>query len=483
MKHEHVFSELEIRGITCDSRRVEPGYLFAALPGTQVDGRRFIADAIAKGAPAVLAAEGTEAEFEHEGICLVTHANPRKAYAIAAAHFFAVQPKTIAAVTGTNGKTSVVSFLRQIWNRLGHTAASAGTLGVRVTDRNGSHRPGLEQASSLTTPDPVDLHRNLAKLANGDVDRLAIEASSHGLDQYRLDGLKVKAAAFTNLSRDHLDYHRTAAAYGDAKRRLFSEILDDQGVAVINADDAVAGTFVQAASDRRLRILDFGRSGRNLALFATEAQPNGLSLEVRAFGKKQHVEMPLIGSFQAMNALCAAGLAIALGEDAGAVLACLSDLRGVRGRMELAGQTPRGGLVYVDYAHTPDALAHALQAIRPHARGRVHVVFGCGGDRDPGKRAEMGAMAARHADVVTITDDNPRTEDPREIRKAALVACPGAREIGDRRQAIAEAMAGMTGGDVLLVAGKGHEQGQIVGTEIIPFDDVGVVGELLGKAG
>jgi len=483
VKHEHVFDGLQIRGITCDSRRVEPGYLFAALPGTQVDGRQFIADAIAKGAPAVLAAEGTEADFDHDDVCLVTHANPRKAYATAAAHFFADQPETIAAVTGTNGKTSVVSFLRQIWNRLGHTAASAGTLGVRVTDRNGSHLPGLEQASNLTTPDPVDLHRNLAKLAKGDVDRLAIEASSHGLDQYRLDGLKVKAAAFTNLSRDHLDYHLTTKAYEAAKRRLFSEILDDHGIAVINADDPAAGTFVQAASDRRLRTLDFGRSGRDLALLATEALPNGLSLEISAFGTTQRAELSLIGSFQAMNALCAAGLAIALGEDAGVVLASLTDLQGVRGRMEMAGQTPRGGLVYVDYAHTPDALAHALSAIRPHARGRVHVVFGCGGDRDPGKRAEMGAMATQHADVVTVTDDNPRTEDPKEIRKAALAACPGAKEIGDRRQAIADAMAGMADGDILLVAGKGHEQGQIVGDVIIPFDDVDVVAELLGEAG
>jgi len=483
VKHEHVFGGLEIRGITCDSRRVEPGYLFAALPGTQVDGRQFIADAIANGAPAVLAAEGTEADFDHDDVCLVTHANPRKAYASAAAHFFAKQPAEIAAITGTNGKTSVVSFLRQIWNRLGHTAASAGTLGVRVTDRNGSHLPKLEQASNLTTPDPVDLHRNLARLAEGDVERLAIEASSHGLDQYRLDGLKLKAAAFTNLSRDHLDYHRTAEAYGAAKRRLFSEILDDHGVAVINADDPAAGTFIQAASNRRLRTLDFGRAGRDLTLLATEAQPSGLTMEVNAFGNRHRAEMSLIGSFQAMNALCAAGLAIALGEDAGAVLACLTDLRGVRGRMELAGQTPRGGLVYVDYAHTPDALAQALQAIRPHARGRVHVVFGCGGDRDPGKRTDMGAVAAQHADVVTVTDDNPRTEDPKEIRNAALAACPGAKEIGDRRRAIAEAMAGMANGDILLIAGKGHEQGQIVGDKTIPFDDVGVVAELLGEAG
>lgn len=482
MQHEHVFGGLEIKGITCDSRRVEPGYLFAALPGNQVDGRQYIADAVAKGAPVVLAAEGTETEFDHEGVCLVTHANPRKAYASAAAHFFADQPETIAAVTGTNGKTSVVSFLRQIWNELGHTAASAGTLGVRVTDRNGLHLPELEQAPSLTTPDPVDLHRNLAKLAENDVDRLAVEASSHGLDQYRLDGLKVKAAAFTNLSRDHLDYHRTAEAYGAAKRRLFSEILGDQGIAVINADDATAATFVQAATDRRIRTLDFGRSGRDLTLLATEARPQGLSLEVSAFGERHRAEMSLIGSFQAMNALCAAGLAIALGEDTAAALASLAELRGVRGRMELAGQTPRGGLVYVDYAHTPDALASALQAIKPHTRGRVHVVFGCGGDRDPGKRPEMGAMAAQHADVIVVTDDNPRTEDPKEIRKAALTACPDAREIGDRRQAIAEAMAGLADGDVLLVAGKGHERGQIVGTETIPFDDADVVAELLGEA-
>jgi UDP-N-acetylmuramoyl-L-alanyl-D-glutamate--2,6-diaminopimelate ligase len=399
-------------------------------------------------------------------VALVFDDNPRRRFAMMAARFYGRQPKTVAAVTGTNGKTSVVWFLRQIWAVLGHSAASVGTLGIIA--------PGLEQPGSLTTLDPVTLHQTLARLAEMGVDRLAMEASSHGLDQYRLDGVEIAAAAFTNLTRDHLDYHGTMQAYLSAKLRLFSELVADDGAAVICADAAHAAAVRRVAGERGLRILTYGRRGE-LRIEALEQVTDGQRLTLRLDGKERSINLPLVGDFQATNALAAAGLAIATGADPDSVLSTLQALAPVRGRMERVARIHDLASVYVDYAHTPDALAVVLGALRPQARGRIVVVFGCGGDRDAGKRPEMGRIAGTLADRVIVTDDNPRSESPAEIRRQILAACPEAEEIGDRAEAIHQAVRSLQAGDVLLVAGKGHETGQIVGTHVLPFDDAEVV--------
>ncbi len=460
----------EITGIACDSRRVEPGFLFAALPGTVADGRAFIDDAVARGATAVLAPSGTVAPTEL-AVPLIEGVNARRSYAVLASRFYAHQPETIAAVTGTNGKTSVVNFLRQIWCALGHRAASAGTLGTQARGDG----LNLDYPGSLTTPDPADLHATLADLAGHGVGRLAIEASSHGLDQYRLDGVRVHLAAFTNLSRDHLDYHGDEATYMAAKTRLFSELLDADGVAVLNADSTAFDSLATACRARGCRVVGFGRAGLDIRLLDVEATGSGQRLAVSVSGRITTVHLPLIGDFQASNALCAAGLAIASGDEAQVVLDALETLQGVRGRLELAGTLPNGASVFVDYAHTPDALETVLKAMRPHAQGRLHVVFGCGGDRDKGKRSEMGRAAANNADQIIVTDDNPRTEAAASIRDQAMAGCPSAQNIADRHDAIHAAVGNLAAGDLLVVAGKGHEQGQIIGDEVRPFDDVSVV--------
>ncbi|MCZ6744593.1 MAG: UDP-N-acetylmuramoyl-L-alanyl-D-glutamate--2,6-diaminopimelate ligase [Alphaproteobacteria bacterium] len=465
--------DVEILGLTSDSREVRPGYLFAAIKGSRADGGDYIIDALGRGAAAVLGPPGTlvpEAAIEpgSRPVPVITDDNPRRRLALMAARFFGPQPATIAAVTGTNGKTSVVSFLRQIWSRLDRRAASLGTLGLDAPDIDIA---GVTDPGALTTPDPVALHRCIADLEQRGVDRLALEASSHGLDQYRLDGVRVTAAAFTNISRDHLDYHGTKEAYLAAKVRLFDTILAPGGTAVLNADIPEFGPLKERCEARGHRIIGFGRNGEDVKLTGLDPLADGLKLDLEIAGKRFAARLGLVGDFQAMNAVCALALAIATGEDAEASLGALAGLEGVPGRMELAARHPNGAAIYVDYAHTPDALAQVLGALRAHLAGRLGVVCGCGGDRDPGKRPEMGRIATELADLVVVTDDNPRGEDAAGIRRQILDAAPGAREIGDRAQAIIEAIGILEPDDILVVAGKGHESGQIVGGETIPFDD------------
>ncbi|MGE5546139.1 MAG: UDP-N-acetylmuramoyl-L-alanyl-D-glutamate--2,6-diaminopimelate ligase [Solirubrobacterales bacterium] len=448
----------QILGLTADSRRVAPGWLFAALPGTKADGRAFIGQALAQGAVAILAPEGTPAPANDA--MLVTDPNPRRRFALMAAAFHGAQPDSMVAVTGTNGKTSTAVFYRQIAKALGHRSAAIGTLGV-IAD-------GWDNKGGLTTPDPADLHQVLAELAGRGVDHACMEASSHGLSQYRLDGVRLKAAAFTNLTRDHLDYHGDMDGYAEAKLRLFTEVMPADGVAVINADSEAAGRFAAAAPGR---VLTFGRTGADLKLVAARPEPHGQVLDLEVLGKAVTVRLPLAGTFQASNALAALGLAIAAGLDADKATAALEVLEGVPGRLQKVAERGNGAAVYVDYAHTPDALETVLQALKPHVANRLSLVFGCGGDRDPGKRPQMGAIAQALADRVIVTDDNPRSEEPAAIRRAILAAAPRAAEIGDRASAIRTAIAELKAGDVLVVAGKGHETGQIVGTTVLPFDD------------
>ena len=450
-------------GITADSRAVRPGYLFAALPGVKADGRQFIGEAVARGAIAVLAPEGTAWPPGVPPRRLITAPDARVKLAELAVEFFGRLPDRLVAVTGTNGKTSTVDFLRQILTLAGRPAASIGTLGVIA--------PGNEPSGSLTTPDPVTLAQTLAGLAKEGVNDVAMEASSHGRDQHRLDGLRFAAAGFTNLTRDHLDYHGSMQAYGAAKLRLFEALLKRGGAARAMAD-------INPAILQRLREMAaaHGQNFETVSVEHVRPRPDGQLLQVQGIT----VELHLPGRFQADNAALAASLAEAVGvADA---LSYLPHLRGVRGRLERALVLPNGATAYVDYAHTPDAIARVLSALRPHATGRLHIVFGAGGDRDAGKRPLMGAEAAKGADVAIVTDDNPRSEVPALIRQAILATCPGATEIGDRRAAIAAALEGLRGGDVLVVAGKGHEQGQIVQAEMIPFDDAAVIRELGGAS-
>lgn len=472
------FYDAEISGLTADSRRVEPGFLFAALDGSESDGRKFIPDAINRGAVAVLAAPGTQLDETAENVSLLTDRNPRRRYATLASRFYQPQPKHTVAVTGTNGKTSVVDFTRQIWTGLGLKAASLGTLGVVAPGT------GLEfgSAASLTTPDPTDLHANLKTLADGGVNHVILEASSHGLDQYRLDGVKVTVAAFTNLSRDHLDYHGSLDNYFSAKLRLFSEIVGPGGVAVLNADDDQFQALRKTVEVNRQRVVSYGRAGDDIKLLSVKPTPDGQILRLSISEIEKTLTLPLIGGFQAMNALCALGIVLAEDGDLDAALDVLAKLEGVRGRVELAARHVSGAGIYVDYAHTPDALENVLKALRPHAAGCLKIVFGCGGDRDKGKRPEMGRVAHQMADEIIVTDDNPRTEDSAVIRREIMQACPKAQEIGDREQAIAQAISGLAAGDILVVAGKGHEQGQIVGDEVRPFDDASIIRKVIEGA-
>jgi UDP-N-acetylmuramoyl-L-alanyl-D-glutamate--2,6-diaminopimelate ligase len=467
------FSEVEISGLTADSRKVVAGSLFAALPGSRADGRAFIPQAIAQGAAAVLAPEGTVLPQTAEPVALLTDPNPRRRLALLAARFYGRQPATVAAVTGTNGKTSVASFTRQLWQTLGHKSASLGTLGLQP--------PRPDAPASLTTPDPVELHRCLAALARDRVDHVVLEASSHGLDQSRLDGIRASTAAFTNLTRDHLDYHGTMAAYLAAKLRLFTDLLQPEGCAVVNIDDPAAAEVVAACRARGVRLITYGKGKSDLQLVEQQPTATGQDLRLKIFGKDYRVALPVAGAFQAGNALCALGLVLADGADQAKAIAALETLTGVPGRVELVGATPSGGHVYVDYAHTPDALETVLKALRPHAQNRLFVIIGCGGDRDRGKRPLMGRIAVTLADEAIITDDNPRSEDPAAIRQEMLAEAPGATEIGDRGAAIAHAVAAMGPGDVLVIAGKGHESGQIVGGQVLPFDDHDVARTAISK--
>jgi UDP-N-acetylmuramoyl-L-alanyl-D-glutamate--2,6-diaminopimelate ligase len=450
----------DVGGITADSRAVKHGDVFVAVAGAKTDGLRFVDQAVAAGAVAI-AAENRPPSLPG-GVAFIQAKNARRFLARGAAKFFPRQPATIAAVTGTSGKTSVAAFTRQIWAALGHPAASIGTIGV-VT-------PQKETYGSLTTPDPVVLHKQIDALAGEGITHLALEASSHGLDQYRLDGVRIAAGAFTNLSRDHMDYHPTLEHYLAAKLRLFTSLIEPSGTAVVNVDHEYADQVIAAARQRKLTVLSIGRQADGIRLIETGIDGFAQKLRVALAGRQFSLTLPLVGAFQVENALTAAGLAIATGSNADKVFAALEKLQGAKGRLELVGQRS-GAPVFIDYAHKPDALAKALEALRPYVTGKLVVVFGAGGDRDTGKRPLMGAIAVEKADRVIITDDNPRSEQPAAIRQAILAAAPGAREIGDRREAIGTAVSDLRQGDVLLIAGKGHETGQIIGDRVLPFSD------------
>jgi len=450
-------------GLTSDSRKVAPGFLFAALSGTKTDGAGFVKDAVARGAIAVLGPREIEVDVKATGAVFLPADNPRAELARFAAAFYPAQPDVIAAITGTKGKSSIVAFLREIWSANGDRAASLGTVGVVA--------PSGAFALSHTTPDPVEIHELLARLAGEGVSHLAIEASSHGLDQYRLDGVRIRACGFTNITRDHMDYHPTFDHYLAAKLRLFTEVVQDGGLAVVNADAEHSDKFIAAAKARSLTLLTVGEKGEGIKLLSREGLGDYQKLLLSHGSETYHVLLPLAGAFQVSNALVAAGLAIGLGEDAAKTFAALAKLKGAPGRMERVAFAANGASIFVDYAHTPDSLEKVLEALRAHTPKRLRVVFGCGGDRDKGKRPLMGAIAAKLADDVIVTDDNPRTEDAAAIRKEILVAAPGAHEIADRRAAIQSAVASLEAGDVLVLAGKGHETGQYIRGQVLPFSD------------
>ncbi|ATE67489.1 UDP-N-acetylmuramoyl-L-alanyl-D-glutamate--2,6-diaminopimelate ligase [Rhizorhabdus dicambivorans] len=457
--------DARITGFAIDHRKVAPGTVFGAFKGARFNGEDFIAQAVADGAIAVVSAPGVSVE----GAAHVADAEPRRLFARLAARYFAPFPETTVAVTGTNGKTSTVELTRQLWRMAGFHAASIGTLGVTTAD---------EQVSTgLTTPDIVTFLSNMAGLRKEGVSHAAFEASSHGLSQYRTEGLPVRAAAFTNLSRDHLDYHGTMDAYFAAKLRLFTEVVDQDGAAVIWADDPRSEEVIAAVRARGVGLLSVGTKGETIRLVERTPTALGQTLKLEVDGKTREVKLPLIGAYQAANALVSAGLVIATGGEIDLTLANLQRVAPVRGRLERAAITKTGAPVYVDYAHTPDGLEAAITALRPHTEGRLITLFGAGGDRDTGKRPLMGEVATRLSDRTIVTDDNPRSEDPALIRRDVMAGAPGATEIGGRREAIAAAIAEARAGDVVLIAGKGHEQGQIIGDRVLPFDDVTVARE------
>jgi len=457
---------LDISGLTADSREVKPGFLFAALPGVQLDGAKFIPDAISRGAATVLMSSGSDSAADW-GVPVLRVDNPRLVLAKMAARFYIRQPETIVAVTGTNGKTSVAAFVRQIWTQLGLKSASLGTVGLVMPTRTMT----LEH----TTPEPVSLHRMLNQVAEDGIEHLAFEASSHGLAQNRVDGVRIKAAAFTNLSRDHLDYHADFEEYLGEKLKLFSDILPADGCVVVNADSEDGARVIDIARQRNLKLMTFGDAGVDLKLIAHHRDGYGQKITVGAEGREFELDFPLAGDFQVSNALCAAGLVMATGYTAKEVLPLLQYLEGAKGRLDLVGHHDTGAAIFVDYSHTPESLKVALTTLRPYVTSKLIVVVGAGGDRDKGKRAQMGKIAVEHADLAIITDDNPRTEDPARIRREILDAAPGAMEIGDRGAAIAYGIEQLKQGDILLVAGKGHEVGQIVGDRVLPFSDHDVV--------
>ncbi len=459
--------QARVSAITSDSRAVREGTLFAALPGSHVHGARFIPDALEAGAGAILT-DAAGARLAADALAgadaaLVLAEDPRQTLAYAAALWFGAQPETMVAVTGTNGKTSVASFTRQIWEALGLDAVNLGTTGVEGA---------ISAAMTHTTPDPVTLHHLLARCAREGVTHAAMEASSHGLDQCRLDGVRLRAAAFTNITQDHLDYHPDFAAYLDAKAGLFARVLPEDGVAVVNIDDPNGAHMAGIAAERGQDLITVGRrAGADLHLTGQRFDATGQVLRFDWEDRSHQVRLDLIGGFQAENVALAAALAIAAGADAGRVIAALPAMTTVRGRMQLAATRHTGAAVFVDYAHTPDAVATALKALRPHVMGRLTAIIGAGGDRDRGKRPLMGQAAAQFADAVIVTDDNPRSEDPATIRAAVRAGCPGATEVADRAEAILRGVDTLGPGDALLICGKGHETGQIVGSDVLPFDD------------
>lgn len=460
-------SDAVVTGLSVDSRQVAPGHVFAALPGTVMDGRDFIAQAIERGAIAILSTP----DAQTLGVPLLASDEPRLEYARLAKRLYPAQPATVVAVTGTNGKSSTVEFLRQIWAHAGHAAACFGTLGVRT--------PNGLLPMSHTTPDALALHQTLSDLYAAGVTHAAMEASSHGLDQRRMDEVALSAAGFTNLTQDHYDYHETPAAYYEAKARLFTELLPDRSPVVIMVDDQAGRDLFETCQTAGFYARTIGWAGRDIRI--AEIMPRAASQTVTLVidGERAVVELPLAAEFQALNAVTALGLALSTGVPKDVALRALGQLTGVAGRLEIAGRKANGAPVFIDFAHTEDGLSKLLRSVRPHVEGKLRVVFGCGGDRDADKRAKMGAVAARHADDAIVTDDNPRSEVAAAIRAAVMTGCPNATEIGDRRAAIAEGIARLEAGDCLVVAGKGHEQGQIVGDTVIPFNDVTVVQELL----
>lgn len=466
-------SAAEVTGVTSDSRKVAPGVVFVAVAGSKADGASYAADAARRGAAAIVAARKASVSVDGTPVFLVD--DPRLALAKLAAKIYPRQPATMVAVTGTSGKTSVAAFTRQIWEQVGAAAASIGTTGVVA--------PGRNDYGSLTTPDPVELHKLLTELADAGVTHASMEASSHGLDQRRLDGVKLAAGGFTNLGRDHMDYHPTVEDYHRAKLRLFDTLLPKGAPAVIFADDRWSQPTIDAAKAAGLNVLTVGRHGDFLALKRVEHERFRQRAEIVANGELHEVDLPLAGDFQIYNALVAAGLAAATGTPVAKALAALEHLKGAPGRLDLAGTTKDGAPVYVDYAHKPEALENVLASVRPFTTGRVVVVFGCGGDRDKGKRPIMGEIATRLADLVIVTDDNPRSEEPATIRKEILAAAPGAIEIGDRHKAIEEAVVALHAGDTLIVAGKGHEEGQTIGGQTFPFSDHEEVRKALRERG
>lgn len=453
-----------ISSIAIDSRQVKPGSLFVALQGEKVDGRQFVAQAIAAGAVAVLC----DKDAKVDGAQAVRVENVRLALAHVAAAFYAKQPAHVVAITGTDGKTSTADFYRQFWALMGKQSASIGTLGIL------SGAGELLYPGTHTTPDPVQLHKILSELK---ADYVGMEASSHGLDQYRLDGVTLEAAAFTNLTRDHLDYHKTEENYFNAKARLFSALLPEGKTAVLNQDDQRFAALKELCSKRKHRIIGYGKTGNEFAITKLELLPHAQRAELQLFGKAYALEIPLVGAFQTMNILAALGLVVGSGGDVEKALSVIPKLKGVPGRLEHVATLANSAAVFIDYAHTPAALANILKTLRPHTQNKLHVVFGCGGDRDTGKRPEMGKAASELADVVIVTDDNPRSENPATIRAAVMAAATGAKEVADRREAIYVALKGLAAGDALVIAGKGHEKTQIVGDKTFAFDDADVARE------
>lgn len=465
-------SRLPIAAITADSRQVVPGTLFVALKGMQSDGMQFIEAARKAGAVAVVCGMDAPAAGNF-GLPLIRMENPRLALAHMAAMFYGRQPKHMVAVTGTDGKTSTADFFRQFWHGMGQSSASIGTLGVLTGDGRELY-PG-----SHTTPDPVALHKMLAEMAGSPVDYVCMEASSHGLDQRRLDGVLLDAAAFTNIARDHLDYHQTEEAYFKAKERLFSEVLPEGRTVVLNQDDAHFAALKALCEKRRHKIIGFGRQGEQMRIISLAPHAHGQTASLELFGKPCLLEVPLVGAFQVMNLLAALGLVMGSGGALEEALAIVPRLRGVPGRLEQVASLANGATVFIDYAHTPMALANILRTLRPHTSNALHVVFGCGGDRDTGKRPQMGKYASELANRVIVTDDNPRSEDPARIRSAIMAAAIGAKEVADRREAIYVALKGLQAGDILVIAGKGHEKTQVIGERAYPFDDAQVTRELV----
>ncbi|MCB1385048.1 MAG: UDP-N-acetylmuramoyl-L-alanyl-D-glutamate--2,6-diaminopimelate ligase [Nitratireductor sp.] len=471
--HGRADQDIEIAGITADSRTVGPGFLFVALKGTAADGARFIPDAVKAGAAAILT--HSAAGLDGVSVPAARLDDPRLALSRLAAAFYPKQPEIMVAVTGTAGKTSIASFTRQIWEKAGRAAASIGTTGVVA--------PGRDTYGSLTTPDPIHLHRLLQELAEAGVTHGAMEASSHGLDQYRLDGVRLAAAGFTNLGRDHMDYHPTVEHYFSSKMRLFRDLLPKGAPAVIFADDPWSERTAEVVRGAGGDLLTVGRKGDYISLKRVEHERFGQIAEVSHGSSHYRIEFPMAGDFQIANALVSAGLAIATGSDPAATFKALETLKGASGRLELVGYSASHAPCYVDYAHKPEALENVLTSLRPFTTGKLVCVFGCGGDRDPGKRPIMGEIASRLADRVVVTDDNPRSEEPAAIRAAIMAAAPGATEIGDRAEAIGEAVAMLGTGDCLVIAGKGHETGQTIGGITHPFSDHAVLRAALAGAG